>query len=511
MTAERYEQPLTFKQKRMYVFLAIQERDLTLLEASLKQLGTAIEKALAKPNKAGLTPLLYSLQTEFYEGFRRIAKSLPEDSKVFGIPDRRGNNYISCLAQKGELAELQNVFSPHHRSLLLTQNEYGRTPLLEACHFAPMKKNKVTPMIQFLLEQGSSVHHSGFTNHTALRTLIDRTRGKSAAPEDLQAFISLSRHGALLCQRLPEIQALVTLEQQPELLTYGASFGGKPAASYLPKSQHTLSALEELIEQLKAAVHHTTGPEKIALESQLKNIGYALEIFTLPPSSKRFGQTFFEPNGRPLIPALSGLPDLTTLPPATDSAIGKAQALHNMTLFWLFQCYKEFTAPHPVTQFIQRNTAWAMLVLGVAWAGTFIAMLIDNAVRRFNIPGYRDGIELAPAVQDAVKEANNETIPFFIGIGAIMAGALLLGLTSFLINQSEKNKERSLLNAYPNLPDIKTLIQQLQSFIPELERKFKRLEHKGSLEELESFTSNTSAALMQISDEADTSEFRIKI
>lgn len=486
--------------KRMAVFFALERKSLILLKESLEKLGKRLEKALCLPNDEGLTPLLYSLKLGFYKGFAEICGQLPAESKAFLDVDLDGSSYASYLARKGNFDVLETHFKPQHRALLLKQNKYGKTPLLEACEHAPLKGSRLLKTVEFLLAEGSFVHHSDFSNCTPLRALLSRRKNASNHPDLSQTLIVLARYGALLCQRLPKHEQFLALKAERELLTYGAFFGKQSSTVVLPESICTLEAFEVYLNRLKTEITHTKNRKKLGLKNQLTNISYALRVLSLPASSKDFGQTFFKPSFRPVMPDLSELPN-TILPktPQSDPNLEKAIKLHTMSLFWLFRCYKEHLDPHPVAIFIKRNTIWTILFFGVVWAGTFVAMMIDNAVRRFNIPGYRDNTELSPAVQDAVNEANGKTIPYFIAIGTLFAAAFLAWIPYLVVSQSEKKRQRQLIRSYPNLSDVESLLYDLQPLIRDfatVERKFNQMDN---IEELEAFTDTTGKILSRAS------------
>lgn len=487
--------------KRMAVFSALKKESLTELKESLEKLGKRLEKALCLPNNQGLTPLLYSLKLGFYSGFAEICGRLPAESKAFLDVDLYGSSYVSYLARKGNFDVLETHFKPQHRALLLKQNKYGKTPLLEACEHAPLKSSKLLKTVKFLLAEGSFVHHSDFSNSTPLRALLSRRENASNHPDLSQTLIVLARHGALLCQRLPKNEQFLALKAERELLTYGAFFGNQSSTVVLPESISTLSALEAYLNQLKTDIQHTTHRDNFGLKNQLKNISYALSVFSLPASSKDFGQTFFKPSFRPMIPDLRELPN-AMLPktPLSDPDSEKGRQLHTMSLFWLLQCYKEYSEPHPVAKFIERNTIWTMLIFGVAWAGTLIAMMIDNAVQRFNIPGYRDNAELSPAVQDAVNEANGKTIPYFIAIGTLLVFAFVVWTPYLVVTQSEKRRQRELVRSYPNLSDMGNLLRELQPFIRDFARIERQFNQIDNIERVESFTNTTANILSRASE-----------
>lgn len=504
MSQSSHEKQGKFYNKRMAIFFALERMNLSLLDESFQKLGKRLQKALSMPDENGRTPLLESLQLGFYEGFEKITEQLEANSPVFFTPDAYDNSYVSYLAREGKWDLLKSAFRPEHRPLLLKQNQYGETPLLMACIWAPFQKTGLLKTIEFLLEQGSFVHHSTFSNCTALSALLAHKRNVSGYPEIQKAIVALSLHGALLCQRLPGAEQFPDLHAEPELLTYAAFFDKKPASSVFPDSMWGLDTFEGYLKRLKTKIDLARGPEKSAFENQLKNVRYALDIFSLPASSKAFGQTFFKPSFRPVIPRLDEAHDMTIsqLTPNNPQS-EKARKLHTLSLFWLLQCYKEYYEPERLAIFIKENTIWTLLVFGVAWSGIFIAMMIDNAVRRFSIPGYRDRGELAPAVQDAVKEANDKTIPYFIAQGALFAAALLVWIPYLVVTESEKKRQRGLVQAYPNRSDIEVLIKELQSFIHDyakFERDFNRIDN---IEKLEAFTHDTGNILYRASQHLD--------
>lgn len=487
--------------KRMAVFFALEQKSLTLLKVSLEKLGERLEKALCLPNNQGLTPLLYSLKLGFYKGFAEICGQLPAESKAFLDVDLDGSSYASYLARKGNFDVLETHFKPQHRALLLKQNKYGKTPLLEACEHAPLKGSRLLKTVEFLLAEGSFVHHSDFSNCTPLRALLSRRKNASNHPDLSQTLIVLARYGALLCQRLPKHEQFLALKAERELLTYGAFFGKQSSTVVLPESICTIEAFEVYLNRLKTEITHTKNRKKLGLKNQLTNISYALRVLSLPASSKDFGQTFFKPSFRPVMPDLSELPN-TILPktPQSDPNLEKARQLHAMSLFWLLQCYKEYSEPHPVAIFIKRNTIWTLLVCAVVITGTLIAMMIDNAVRRFNIPGYRDNTELSPAVQDAVNEANGKTIPYFIAIGALLVFAFLVWTPYLVVTQSEKRRQRELVRSYPNLSDMENLLRALQPLIYDFARIERQFNQIDNIEKVESFTNTTADILSRASE-----------
>lgn len=516
MTVELREQkePKKYKLKRIAIFSALQQEDTELLNYIIEHLDDRLEDALTKPNQDGLSPLLFSLSIGFYEGFCILAKKLSTNSPAFFIDDSNGNNYLHYLARKGLHKQLKSVFTRHHMPLLLKQNNSGRTPLLEACLSASQENNQLYETVNFLLEQGSFVHHSDFSNVTALQILLSRMQDSSPKPDIERTIVILSHFGAILCQRFSDLNAWRKLKDQHEMLVYGSFFGDSEADKTFSNSLCRLSDLENFIEILQKKKLSAKPQQQRIFKNQLKNLGYALKIFSFAPESKNFGQTFFKPSFRPRLPELDNFPVAAIKPYDENDTIFKASTLHNMSLFWLFQCYKELQALHPAAKFIKHNTIWSMLVFGVAWGATFVAMMIDNAVRKFSIPGFRDGIELAPAIQDAVNDANGKTIPYFIAIGILFVGAFAAWIPYLWVKNSEKNRDRVLVKGNPNLLAIEQLLNELKDFVPNFTQVKQKWANIESVEEVENFTETTAKIVKNVSKSAGTdtnSEVTIKL